>query len=68
MMKDKFRATDSDGKSTRALILVMLIYVPARERLAVLMAADPKVEERRAQLMKEKETLQKAQEQLDGIS
>ena len=40
----------------------------AYERFAILMAANPRDEERRAQLNKEKETIQKAQERIEGLS
>ncbi|KAF6240067.1 hypothetical protein HO173_001677 [Letharia columbiana] len=40
----------------------------AYERFAILMAANPRDEERRAQLKKERDTIQKARERLDGLS
>ena len=40
----------------------------ADERLAVLLAANPQDELRRAQLKREMETISKAQEHLEGLS
>ena len=39
----------------------------AEQRLALLLAANPQQETRRAQLLKEKETIAKAQERLEGL-
>ncbi len=48
---------------------VTIIYcVSADERCARLLAADAEHEEQRTQLKKEKETIEKAQEQLMGLS
>ena len=41
---------------------------PADQRLAILLAANPQDEFRRAQLKREMETISKAQEHLEGLS
>ena len=41
---------------------------PADERLAILLAANPRDEFRRAQFKREMETISKAQEHLEGLS
>ena len=41
---------------------------PADQRLAILLAANPQDELRRAQLKRETETICKAQEHLEGLS
>lgn len=41
---------------------------PAQERLAILLAANPEQEQRRAQLKKEMDTITEAQERLESLT
>lgn len=51
-----------------SLLIITAYCVLADERCARLLAVDPEMEVQRLQLKKEKETIMKAQEQLQGLS
>ena len=58
----------SDGKKLRGLSREKKLTYLANERCALLLAMDPKIEERRIQLNKENETLRKGLERLDLLA
>ena len=66
-MKKHFRATEPGGKFLFCPCLMQADPYPADERLAILLAANPQDELRRAQLKREMETICKAQEHLEGL-
>ena len=67
-MTDKFGVTEPGGMYQRLSPFANTECFPANERFAVLLAANARDEERRVVLMKEKATIEKAQERLEGLS
>lgn len=66
-MKNHFGATDPGGNFLYCRYLMEADRYLADQRLAILLAANPQDELRRAQLKREMETICKAQEHLEGL-
>lgn len=67
-LKQQFGVIEDGGKVRMPTCWTCTDTFPAYERFVILMAANPRDEERRAQLQKEKDKIQKAKERLEGLS
>ena len=67
-MKERYRLTEPDGRFQPLSLVTISNLSIAHERFAMLLEVDAENQEKRLQLKKEKQTLQKAQEWLEGLT